>query len=284
MDGRVFAWAFLLVLSVALLFTHNAQLVQRHFTFRPWNMSAKQIPKGYTFTWVTTPDGENLATAVAIPKRRNPITGRVRPRKWTHISIFFHGNSGHFAKYRQHVRSNLLAGFPVVTFDYRGYGMSSGVPTEKGLYTDAEAVLAWVQKRFRLPTRRIILHGFSLGCAIATQLAFNHKEKPFAALVLEAPFVSFKSAAMHYMPYTAAIHQLIQDDFDNLSKIRHIHKTPLLISHGVNDDVIPFADAMQLFRAANTVCKAFYASRQRWHTGPHLDGRAYRWIHRNMLR
>jgi len=77
--------------------------------------------------------------------------------------------------------------------DYRGYGKSGGWPTEKGLYQDAEtAFIHLLGMGYR--AQQIVLHGESLGSAVAIDLAYR---RPCAALILEAPFTSASDVAWH---------------------------------------------------------------------------------------
>lgn len=109
------------------------------------------------------------------------------------VMMYCHGNRDHMDFYWE--RAKLLANtktknrFGVLMVDYRGFGLSDGKPTEKGLYTDVDAALKWLKIK-GLTNDRLIMYGFSLGSAPATRLsAGDYSMKP-AKLLLEAPFAS----------------------------------------------------------------------------------------------
>jgi fermentation-respiration switch protein FrsA (DUF1100 family) len=127
--------------------------------------------------------------------------------------------------------------------DYRGYGRSEGSPGEQGLYRDADAGYDWLLRQGHAP-QNIVIHGESLGTAVAVDLA---SRKPCAGLVLEAPFNSASAVAGTVLPYLGP---LLIRSYDTRSKIRRI-KVPLLFIHGTNDRVIPFRLGRDLFEYAN---------------------------------
>jgi len=130
-------------------------------------------------------------------------------------------------------------GFAVLAFDYRGYGRSGGQASEKNVYADTRAVLAFAQARFGLKPDRIIVVGRSVGSGPAVELAARER---VAGLTLISPFTSaFRVLTrVKLLPF---------DRFDNLSKIGRV-RAPILIFHGTRDEVIPFAHGQKLFAAA----------------------------------
>ena len=107
------------------------------------------------------------------------------------VTLYLHGNAGNITHRYPQIREITAAGSSIHMLDYRGYGKSTGQPTENGLYNDAEAAYEHLLKTgYRAD--QIILHGESLGSAVAVDLAAHHA---CAALVLEAPFTSAKEVA-----------------------------------------------------------------------------------------
>jgi pimeloyl-ACP methyl ester carboxylesterase len=109
------------------------------------------------------------------------------------VILYCHGNKWHMDFYWQ--RAKLLAHtggkhrFGVLLFDYRGYGLSDGTPIEAGLYNDADAALQWLKSK-GLSNQRLIIYGFSMGTAAATELSANPRSMIPHKLILEAPFAS----------------------------------------------------------------------------------------------
>lgn len=136
----------------------------------------------------------------------------------------------------------MAAGSSLLLLDYRGYGKSEGKPSERGLYADAAAAYAFLQSN-GYEANQIILHGESLGTAVAVDLAI---QQPCAGVVLEAPLASVSKMAAQVLP---GLGPLLVKGFDTERKIARLH-APLLILHGDRDEVVPFAQGQAVFAAA----------------------------------
>lgn len=158
------------------------------------------------------------------------------------VTLFLHGNAGNITHRAPRIQEIVAAGSSVLMLDYRGYGKSGGRPTEQGLYRDGEAGFAYLLgKGYRAD--QIILHGESLGTAVAIDLATR---RPCAALILEAPFTSAGDVAATVAPF---IGPLLVRGFNSLPKIRRIRVAELFMQ-GDRDDVVPLRLGRQLFAAA----------------------------------
>jgi fermentation-respiration switch protein FrsA (DUF1100 family) len=165
------------------------------------------------------------------------------PKLGTHFAtLFLHGNAGNVTHRINHAEAITGAGASALILDYRGYGKSKGRPTEDGLYRDADAGYDSLLKRGYAP-ERIVLHGESLGTAVATDLAAR---RPCAALILESPMTSLGKMAGTLLP---VIGPLFAHGFNTLRKIGRIN-APLLVIHGDCDEVVPFSHGEELFRSA----------------------------------
>ena len=179
---------------------------------------------------VRTEDGLDLTIRYKAP-----------PEKTTPTIILFHGN-GEDLTQRGHIALEMIeAGYGVLLAEYRGYGGNPGKPREAGLYADARAAYAHASAH----STNIVLHGYSLGSGVATQLA---SEAKISALILEAPFTSIVDvAAKRFRLFP--VRTLARDRYENLAKIASID-APLLIYGGTADGVIPPAHFQRLFDAA----------------------------------
>ena len=156
------------------------------------------------------------------------------------VIMYCHGNKDHMDFYWQ--RAKLLAhvggknNYGVLMIDYRGYGLSKGNPSEDGLYQDVDAALSWL-KNNGLKGERLIMYGFSLGSAPATELMANPRSLIPSKLILEAPFAStqvmVQDAALLQMPASYFVNVKV----DNAEEIKKISK-PFLWVHGRNDDFL----------------------------------------------
>jgi len=181
---------------------------------------------------LTTSDGEHIIAWHVAPSADKPVI------------LYFHGNGGAL-RYRVERFKKLIAdGIGIVALEYRGYGGSSGSPSETGLIADAEAAYAFAAARY--PVRQIVLWGESLGAGVAVAVA---AEKPVGRVILEAPFTSAAAVgARHY--WYMPVRLLMKDQFRSDERIGKV-TAPLLILHGVQDQVVPYALGERLFELAN---------------------------------
>jgi fermentation-respiration switch protein FrsA (DUF1100 family) len=191
---------------------------------------------GLAFTDLTIPteDGERLV-GWWIPTRAEPARAHV---------LFFHGNAGNVSHRIEHAARLTAAGLDVMLVDYRGYGKSTGRPSETGLHLDAQASLAALRAGPHVDPARIVLMGESLGGAVALRLAL---EAPPLACVLQSTFTSLRDVARAHYP--AALSALAGEAFPSLERIRRL-RAPVLMLHGDVDEIVPLAHAEALFAAA----------------------------------
>jgi fermentation-respiration switch protein FrsA (DUF1100 family) len=163
--------------------------------------------------------------------------------------LYNHGNKDHLQYYWDRVEMLYQTGANVFVYDYQGFGMSEGVPSEAGLYSDAAAALQYVLSRGDVDSLHIIYYGFSLGCAAAVNLAANVKAP--AALILEAPFASASALAKSGYLLELPGSYVMRGVYDNAEKITRVH-TPLLLLHGESDSFIDIQNNGQVvFDRAN---------------------------------
>lgn len=185
-------------------------------------------PAGITELNVSTSDGETI----------NIWTSLGQDEKPAYAAIIFHGNGETVA------RGNFLPffrslGIPAFTFDYRGYGRSSGWPSESGLYRDSDAVWEEVQRRTGLDSSRIILLGNSIGSGPASYLA--EKIKP-RVLVLLAAFADFPSLIAQ-KPIYSFFRFVLRYNFPVAERVAGLDESCVVIAHGERDTVVPFSHA-----------------------------------------
>jgi fermentation-respiration switch protein FrsA (DUF1100 family) len=146
-----------------------------------------------------------------------------------------------------------------LVFDYRGYGRSTARTTEDGTYLDAAAAMAWLYERRDVDPNTIFLYGFSLGAAVATELALR---EPHAGLILRAPFTSMRDMIIdwdaRFRLALALAPWLPITRYDNIAKIRRID-SPLLVMHGDADNTVPEWMGRALFDASPAQKKRYVA-------------------------
>ena len=184
-------------------------------SYRPGQLPITMIPGS---------DGDSLAT-LFLPNPQAALT-----------ILYAHGNAEDLGQVAPMLEEMQRNGFAVLGFDYRGYGMSAGgSPTTSGAIRDMESVYAYATHTLGVQPSRLVLYGRSVGGGPATDLAAR---LPSGGLVLESTFTS-AFVVMTRVPV------LPFDRFPNLRHIRRVH-SPVLVIHGTDDEVIPFAHGRRL--------------------------------------
>ncbi|MEU7767876.1 alpha/beta hydrolase [Nocardia sp. NPDC049190] len=214
---------------------HPASPILNALTYLP-ERAVLQTPAllgmDYTELSPRTTDGETLH-AWWIPAR-----GSIG-----HI-LFAHGNAGNIGDRLPIFALLTEAGFDVLAFDYRGYGRSTGRPTEHGTYLDARAARQALLARPEVDPSRVLYLGKSLGGGVALELAQEH---PPAGLMLMSTFTGIRDAARSVYPFLPA--PLVPNAYPSERRIRAL-RAPVLIMHGDQDELLPLRHAERLYAAA----------------------------------
>jgi fermentation-respiration switch protein FrsA (DUF1100 family) len=149
--------------------------------------------------------------------------------------LYFHGNWDHLEYYWPRAELLYKTGCNVFIFDYEGYGMSEGKPSEQALYSDCRAALDYVLSRSDVSSSRLVFFGFSLGCAGAVDLA-AYTFSP-SALCLEAPYASASALLQTGTLLNILDTYVMEGEYNNAEKIKKV-KSPVLIMHGEADNFI----------------------------------------------
>jgi fermentation-respiration switch protein FrsA (DUF1100 family) len=188
------------------------------------------------------PEAQELTLATSDGER--VIAWFVPPRGDRPVVLYFPGNAGALSHRAERFRVFVADGFGLLALSYRGYGGSSGSPTESGLIADAEAAYRFAAARY--PAERIALWGESLGTGVAVALAATHR---VGRVVLEAPFTSAVDIGAQVYWFLPVRH-LMKDTFRSDLRIGKVN-APLLILHGTRDVTIPIGFGERLFALAH---------------------------------
>jgi dienelactone hydrolase len=169
----------------------------------------------------TTRDGARLSGVLVLP-----------PAERAPLVIYFGGNAEEVTGYAADVPA-LYGPRAVLLVNYRGYGASSGKPSEAHLVSDAAEIYDWAAKRGDVDASRVALHGRSLGTGVAVQLA---AARPARCVVLTSPFGSALDVAREIYPWLP-VAALLRHPFDSAARAPAV-KAPLLVVTGSADTII----------------------------------------------
>lgn len=195
---------------------------------------------------ITTPDNESLHAYLL----RAP---NVTLRKNITV-LMFHGNAGNVG-HRLPIGKVLSEslGCDVFMLEYRGYGLSTGTPDEKGLTIDAQTALDYIRKSPELRDNKVLIYGQSLGGAVATRLvAENQKERDIAGVILENTFTSIRKLIPTAFPPAKYIARLCHQLWATEEILPSITADiPMLFISGLKDEIVP----AHMMRTLYDVCK-----------------------------
>jgi fermentation-respiration switch protein FrsA (DUF1100 family) len=156
-------------------------------------------------------------------------------------TVLYFGGNGFFLAISGDILSAIYdQGVSVLAFDYRGYGKSTGTPSVAGILEDANTVYQYLRRDQALTAEQIIIHGHSMGSALALWLA---NRQPVAAVVLESPLTDAEDVMGRLVPTLLKPFIRVQIDSSLLevSNLREIERLqqPLLIIGGEKDQITP---------------------------------------------
>ncbi len=204
--------------------------IQENFIFYP-----EKLPPDYPFTEFD--QVEEVYFPIDEQTRLHALHFHVDQPKG--IVLYFHGNARALNDWGHAASDFTRRGYEVLMPDYRTYGKSIGVLSEKALFADAHLIYSTLLEKY--DPSEIVLYGRSLGTGIACELATKVEAK---MVLLETPYLSFLAMANNTMPILPAS-LLLRYKFRNDLNIRKI-KMPVAIFHGTKDELIPYKQAVKL--------------------------------------
>ncbi|RMG97710.1 MAG: alpha/beta hydrolase [Deltaproteobacteria bacterium] len=249
----------LLHVAIAAYFVTHQEILVYH-PIRTVEHTPADVGLDYDDVRIETEDGEIL-TGYYVYATRRPARG---------VVLYCHGNAGNVG---HRVRmAALLAhlGVDVLLFDYRGFGTSTGTPTEDGTYRDAKAAFRHLVRDRGLSSDRIVPYGRSLGGPIAASVA---ADEDVAGLVLDATFVSIPALVRATWPSFLVVERAITFRYDTAAFLARVDE-PVLVLHGPEDRTIPFEQGRRLAGLARDA--TFAVTRGGHGDGPHRHPEAWR--------
>ena len=182
---------------------------------------------------IPTNDGEKLSAFYIRGPRRGKLSN--------HTILMFHGNAGTIG-HRLPVARMIInyIGCNVFMLEYRGYGLSTGEPDEKGLMVDAQTAIDYLRNRAETRSHKLIVYGQSLGGAVSIKLvAKNQTAGDIVGLILENTFLSMRSLIPSILPPAKYVTYLCHQVWSSESVIPSITAVPILFLSGLQDEIVP---------------------------------------------
>jgi len=163
--------------------------------------------------------------------------------------LFFHGNAGNISHRLPNIAQMIYhLNCNVMIVSYRGYGKSTGFPSEEGIKKDAQAALEYLLTRTDIDKNQIILFGRSLGGAVASYLCSKNQDK-IKGLIIENTFLSIPDMISVVFPALSSFKFLATNKWETKHLISNI-KVPILFLTGAKDELVPAFHMKQLFTDA----------------------------------
>lgn len=235
---RMLFWLVSIVIFVFLSISIYVYFYQKHMVFYPvkdLDASPDELNIAYEDVYVRAADDVTIH-AWYIAADSSP-GGAV---------LFCHGNAGNISHRLETIDFLQRLGFSILIFDYRGYGMSTGEPSESGVYNDARSCYEWLKAEKGFAAEDIVVFGRSLGGAVAIDLA---SKVPCRALVVESSFTSAADMARKIFPFLPT-GLILRYKFDSVGKIEQV-RCPVLVTHSPDDDLIPYSMGQRLYERAS---------------------------------
>lgn len=165
------------------------------------------------------------------------------------VLLFFHGNAGNISHRLESIVIFNRLGLDVMIVDYRGYGQSTGKPSESGTYRDAQAAWNFLLRERQASPDRIVIFGRSLGGAVGAWLAAGlPAEQTPAAVIIESSFTSGADMARRLYPLFPA--RLLTRLKYPVAEYAARLLCPVLVVHSRDDEIIPFTMGQAIYAAA----------------------------------
>lgn len=225
--------------TVALLGNFTFQKLKQDAIYRPDTKNINyKLPQGVQETMITFDKNHIHIIYTTTTTTNENVKG---------VVLFSHGNAGNLGSRFDWINLFKTFGYDAVIYDYRGYGKSTGKPSEKGLLADARAVWNWLVFNRGYSANDILLFGNSLGGAVSVQLAHILQlasSKP-KGLVIQSSFSKIGDLAPPHL------RKFVNNDYDTVKYLGLLQNMPIHIIHSEEDEIVPITQAMKLIDAAN---------------------------------
>ncbi|KAF9432409.1 hypothetical protein BGZ76_010842 [Entomortierella beljakovae] len=200
---------------------------------------------------LTTPDGVKIRAYLI--KQPGDEHAKSRP-----TILYLHANAGNMG-HRLSIADVFYKkyGCNVFMLSYRGYGLSEGSPSEKGLKIDAQTALEYIKNHPILSETKLIAYGQSIGGAVSIDIVARNEEM-FSGLIVENTFLSLPKVIPHVLPMISKVAFLCHQTWNSEKMIQQITHIPVLFLSGRKDELVPPSHMKELHRLLDTTGKSVW--------------------------
>lgn len=174
------------------------------------------------------------------------IRAKFKQQDDRYLLLIAHGNASSLESMSDIYSMQLALGYSFLAFEYPGYGLTPGEPSEAGLYRSLEEVYHFIISEKGYRPEQIVLYGISLGGAVVLYGCTKFKAR---CAVIESSFTSVRDMSRFCYPYIP-LHLLVSRQFSSLDRVKQV-TLPLLFAHGTADTTIPYQHSVRMYAAAN---------------------------------
>ena len=236
-------WFFIAAVAVLLTLAAFFYFYQKKIVFYPTRdivITPEELSLAYEEVYLDVEDGDRIH-GWYFPAAPSPATDCDSIK----TVLFCHGNAGNISHRFETITYLAELGVNQLIFDYRGYGRSSGSPSEANVYADATAAYRWLLDKKGTKPGDVVIFGRSLGGAVAIELA---SRVDCSGLIVESSFTSAMDMGKLMFPFVP-VKLLLRVKFDSVNKISTCG-CPVIVAHSPEDDLIPFRMGQELFERA----------------------------------
>lgn len=249
------------LLSVVVYFYQGRMVFLANMPGRELTASPEDVGLAFESVKVPTQDGERIHGWYVPATQSGDTNG---------VVLFFHGNAGNISHRLDSITIFNRLGLDVLIVDYRGYGESTGKPSEEGLYTDGRAAWDYLTIQRGIDPQRIVIFGRSLGAVVGASIAADQSP---AGLIIESGFTSGVDMARRLYWFLPA-RLIIRLEFPLIEFVREV-RGPVLVIHSRDDEIIPFDMGETLFKTIQSQDKTFLEIWGGHNTGFYLSEDVY---------
>ena len=252
------ASATYLLLCIVVYFYQGRMVFLAHMPGRELTASPAEIGLEFEDVTINTKDGQQIhGWYIPVADSKGTV-------------LFFHGNAGNISHRLESIAVFNRMGVDVLIVDYRGYGQSSGKPSEQGLYADGEAAWTYLTNQRGIDPGRIIIFGRSLGGIVGASVAANRSP---GGLIIESSFTSGIDMARQIYWFLPA-KLITRLEFPLLDFVREV-QSPVLVIHSRDDEIIPFEMGEAIYEGIESADKTFLEIWGGHNTGFYLSEAVY---------